>query len=112
MINVSDFESLEALADYVHQVDSDDALWQQMAAQPALIDGQYSKEHQTELFLAFLRNIINQPLEQAQRRNRLMWGRMYVDDRCRQVRSWDFRLWKAYHKWVYKTKNYVKSLIR
>ena len=112
MINVSDFDSLTALVDYVHKVDSDDALWQEMVAQPALADQQYRKQQQTELFLAFLNNIISQPLEAAQRRNRLMWGRLYIDDRCRQVNSWDFRLWKSYHKWAYKTKNYVKSLIR
>ena len=108
MINVSDFPTLAALSDYVRKVDADDALWQQMIAEPALLDTRYGKEQQLAALFDFLRNIISQPLEQAQRRNRLMWGRLYLDDRCQQTRSWDFRLWKTYHRWAYKLKTKLK----
>ena len=108
-INVSDFDSLEALVAYVQKVDEDDTLWQEYLRQPALTDEHYSKSIQSEAFKAFLYHIISQPLEKAYRRNRLMWGRLYIADRICQTRSIDFRLWKAYHKWVWKIKNYLKA---
>ena len=104
MINVSDFPSFTALMDVVQKVDNDDNLWQQLHEAPALSDEQYAKETYYSNFKEWIRHIISQPLDLAQRRNRLMWGRMYVDDRIRQTQSLDFRLRKAYHRYVWKLK--------
>ena len=104
MINVSDFPSFAALLDVVQKVDSNDSLWQQLHEAPALNDVQYAKEHYYATFKEWIRHIISQPITDAQRRNRLMWGRMYVEDRIRQTQSLEFRLRKAYHRYVWKIK--------
>ena len=107
IINVSDFPTLADVVEQVKHVDRDEQLWHDMLAVSLLTDDNYRSECQEEALRQFLSNIFSQPLEKAYRRNRLMWGRLYIDDRVRQTRSIDFRLWKGYHKWVWNLKKHL-----
>lgn len=111
-INVSDYASIDDLVTYIKKIDSDDKLYHQMLQEPALIDEQYCKQHQLDLLHQFLSNILTPPIESAYRRNRKMWGKIYVDNRRRQSNGLLFILNKKYHSWVWKTKQFVRRYIR
>lgn len=104
IINVQQFSSVDDVVAYVKQVDADDTLFEQMVMEPALADEQFSKANQTALLKAFLANIFQQPLESAYRRNRLMWGEMYIEERRRQASNPIFKMQQRYHQWVWKIK--------
>lgn len=110
-IRVQDFPSLQEALEFVIKVDTDDTLWEGMIKEPVLMDSCYSKAHQQELLRGFLNNIFSQPLEAAYRRNRLMWGKMYVDNRRRQVSGLGFVFHKKYHLWVWKAKSWLKNYL-
>ena len=78
-INAMDYDSLDELLSAVLAIDSDDVLYQQMLKEPAMhtlgltLDGQY------QVMCKFLKNIVDQPLDKAQRYNRVFWGKKYQD---------------------------------
>ncbi len=108
IINVQDFPSIDELVAYVKKVDADESLYQQMMMEPALVDDSFSKANQIDLLKDFLANIFLPPLESAYRRNRLMWGRLYIDERRRQVSNPVFKMQRQYHQWVWKVKQALK----
>ena len=73
-INCADFESPEALARHVAEIDQDDARYLDMLREPWFRDGIEPADLRREHFEAFLANIFDQPLQQAYRRNRSRWG--------------------------------------
>jgi len=73
-INCHDFPSLEAAVEYVKAVDSDEALYRQMLAEPWFPEGREPDCLQNATFVNFLSNIFDQPQEVAFRRNRSRWG--------------------------------------
>jgi hypothetical protein len=73
-INCHDFESLEAVARYVAEIDKDDSRYVEMLSEPWFRDGVEPAKLRQEHFEAFLANIFDQPLPQAYRRNRSRWG--------------------------------------
>lgn len=111
-INVSDFPSIDALVEYVKKVDADDELYEQMLREPVLLDEQYSEAVHTPQLKAFWLQILTLPVEQAQRRNRGTWGRMYVEARRSQVSSLSYKAQKKYHLWAWKTKLLLKGLFQ
>lgn len=110
-INVLDFPSVDKAIAFVKCVDNDDELWASMVREPALADEYYSEKQQTKLLKQFLAHIFTTPLEEAYRRNRLMWGRFYIEDRRKQVRSLSFTLQKKYHKLAWQAKQRVRKLM-
>lgn len=108
IINVHDFPTVNEAVEYVKRVDADETLYEQMLMAPALTDDSYSKANQTALLKAFLANIFGQPLEAAYRRNRFVWGQMYIDERRRQVSNPFYSLQEKYHNWVWKVKQQMK----
>lgn len=110
-IRVQDFSSLQEALAFVMKVDADDQLWESMMREPVLTNSCYSKVHQEEQLKHFLSNIFNQPLEDAYRRNRLMWGKMYIDDRRRQTKGLAYVIHKKYHLWIWKAKSWLKNYL-
>lgn len=109
VINVQDFPSIDELVAYVKKVDADEELYQQMMMEPALVDDCFNKANQISLLKDFLVNIFQQPLESAYRRNRLMWGKLYIDERRRQVSNPIFKMQQQYHLLVWKVKQAFKG---
>lgn len=74
-INVMDYANIEDLISTIKEIDSDENIYNKMVQEPALnslnltLDGQYI------VMCNFLKNIVDQPLEKAQRYNREFWGR-------------------------------------
>lgn len=108
LINVQDFGSLQELVDYVKKVDADDALYQSYLQEPALADPACLKERQMELLKRFVDNIFTPELSSCYRRNRGMWGGIYVGKRQRQVSSWSY-VWKEkVNMYIWKTKQFFR----
>lgn len=107
-IRVEDFQTVDEVVDYVKKVDNDERLYRQMLQEPALTDDTYTKAHQTALLKAFLANIFTPSLEQAYRRNRFVWGNLYIEERRRQVSNPLYNMQKKYHDYVWKVKQYLK----
>ena len=68
----------------VKRVDQDDALYRKMLLTPALKSQEYSQKETYKRLEQFLFNIFDQPLEQAYRRNRELWGKHYYEKRLNQ----------------------------
>lgn len=95
-INVTDFESVDAVVDYVKQLDSDDILYAAMMKEPALVSQEYSKDQQEQVLFQFLDNIFSQSMNDSLRRNRIFWGKKYIDLRKLQVKRSNSFIYKTY----------------
>jgi hypothetical protein len=73
-INCHDFDSLEAMAERVKEIDQNDELYLQILSEPWFIEGQEPEELQNETIISFLSAIFDQDRETAYRRNRGRWG--------------------------------------
>ena len=107
---MSDYATLEELVEYVKKVDADDDLFVSYLKEPVLLDQQYCKEVQIGLLRKFIHNIFTTPLDKAQRRNRILSGKMYIDDRKKQIGSLSYRVNKKYHKFVWDVKTNLRRL--
>lgn len=89
-INCNRYASWDEVLEAIKRVDTDPALYERMLQTPALkYPERDSIEAKMDELSAFLCHIFDQPLEQAQRYNRVYWGYRYVK-RMRQHA-------KAYH---------------
>ena len=95
-INVADFASVDAVVDYVKQLDSDDNLYADMQKEPALVSQEYSKDKQEQVLFQFLDNIFSQSQNNSMRRNRIFWGKKYIDLRKLQVKRSNSFIYKTY----------------
>ena len=78
-INCLNYSSWDEVLEEVKRIDADPELYARMLATPALKHPETdSIEAKTKQLSAFLCHIMNQPLEQATRYNRVYWGRRYV----------------------------------
>lgn len=68
-INVSDYESLDAVVERIKELDQDDEKYLQMLRQPILVDPDLPRRMDAELE-AYILHIFEQPLEKAYRRCR------------------------------------------
>jgi hypothetical protein len=73
-VNCHDFDTPEAVAQHVAEIDNDDKRYLDMLRAPWFRDGIEPQSLRQERFETFLANILDQPLEQAYRRNRSRWG--------------------------------------
>lgn len=108
-IHVRDYGSINEVVRAVQRIDGNDELYRAMLAEPILADPQYGRERQLEKLKQFFAHIFEQPLEQAQRRNRVFHGKIYLEQRRRQVSGLSFVLSRWYHDFVWKIKEYKRS---
>lgn len=71
-INVSDYESLDAVVEKIKELDQDDEKYMQVLRQPILVDPDMPRRIDEELE-AFILHIFEQPLEKAYRRCRVYY---------------------------------------
>lgn len=74
-INVMDYDSIEDLMSAIKVIDSDDNLYKQMLLEPALNSQDLTLDGQYLVMCDFLKSIVDQPIEKAQRYNREFWGK-------------------------------------
>lgn len=108
-VNVREFHTIDDVVRRVREIDTDARLYERILREPVLTDSIYSKARQEKLFRQFLSNIFEQPLEQAQRRNRVFHGRIYLEARRKQVSSPSFLFYQKYHNLVWKLKESVRQ---
>jgi len=73
-VNCLDFESFEATAERVKEIDQNDDLYKQMLSEPWFPGGVEPEWLRAEIFVNFLSHIFDQEHESAYRRNRTRWG--------------------------------------
>lgn len=78
MIFANEYDSAEEVAKRVEQVDRDDELYLSMLREPAFLDEDYVARKWKEVE-AFLFSVFDQEKEDAFRRNRAFWGKLYLD---------------------------------
>lgn len=78
-INVMDYASIVDLISAIKEIDSNDNLYQQMLKEPALNNQDLTLDGQYQIICKFLKNIVDQPLEKAQRYNREFWGKRIAE---------------------------------
>jgi hypothetical protein len=87
-IDVNSFGSVEEAIELIKRIDNDDDLYMQMLATPALnddcLDIWMKKQNELE---EFLYHIIDQPYNDAFRRNRVFWGEIY-EKRYRDMKKY------------------------
>lgn len=67
-INLNEFENIEQAVSFIKRIDQDKNLYENIQRQPAFKDSEYVRKKEKEIE-EFLLKIINQPIEQAYRRN-------------------------------------------
>lgn len=83
-IFVNDYESLDEVVDKIKEIDQNDELYLKYLSAPALLDlEKFDREKQVKQFGEFIRNIFSQEKEKAFRRNKVVWGKRYLDEMCR-----------------------------
>lgn len=97
-INVRDYASVEEVARRVREIDNSDEIYYQILHQPTLISEQYTQQYQMKELKLFLDNIFCNSFETAKRRNRIFWGRKYIDMRSTQTRRASSFLFSTYWK--------------
>lgn len=76
-INCHDYPTLNEVVSRVIEIDQDEALYRQMLAEPWFPNNTEPKILSGDSIKSFLKNIFDQPLEEAYRRNRSRWGMKY-----------------------------------
>ena len=83
-INVSDYESFDAVVERIKELDQDDEKYLQMLRQPILKDPTLPERIDEEMG-KFIQHIFEQPLEQAYRRCRVYYPRYHDDYLARAI---------------------------
>ncbi len=95
-INVNDFASVDEVVNRIKMIDNSDELYLQMMREPALVSEAYNREKQMAVLKRFSDNIFCCPKEEAKRRNRIFWGRKYIDLRLTQERRSNSIFFRSY----------------
>ena len=95
-INVNDFASVDEVVNRIKMIDNSDELYLQMMREPALVSEAYNRESQMAVLKRFSDNIFCCPKEEAKRRNRIFWGRKYIDLRLTQERRSNSIFFRSY----------------
>lgn len=95
-INVNDFASVDEVVNRIKMIDNSDELYLQMMREPALVAEAYNRENQMAVLKRFSDNIFCCPKEEAKRRNRIFWGRKYIDLRLTQERRSNSIFFRSY----------------
>lgn len=76
-ICLKDRNEMDEVIQKVRELDQDDEKYMKMLREPALVEPNKGYDYSWDEFEVFLRNIIEQDLEKAYRRNRVFWGNYY-----------------------------------
>jgi hypothetical protein len=76
-INCHGYPTLDEAVSRVIEIDQDEVLYRQMLAEPWFPNNTKPKILSEDSIKSFLKNIFDQPLEEAYRRNRSRWGMKY-----------------------------------
>lgn len=90
-INLHDFDSFDKVIDYIEKVDSNDEMYLDMLKQPAMVSDDFCNNKYSEL-RNFLVRIIEQPIEEAYRRDRIGYGKRQEKDRQNWIRAKNDRI--------------------
>lgn len=105
-INCADYESFDAVIEKIKELDQDDEKYLEMMRQPILVDPKYPQRILDDLD-AYVRYIVDQPLERAYRRSRVYmpshYEQMIVRMNHREYHSWKVKLKKAIKKIIGRT---------
>lgn len=80
-VNAGEYETLDDVVARVKEIDESPELYMSILREPALLATTPSVDIEIAEFEKWLINIFEQPIEKAQRRNREMHGRWYVEKR-------------------------------
>lgn len=116
-IDVGIFASLDEAMDYIIAIDQDDERYKKMLLTPALkSQNQEIWEEKQEELEQYLYNIFSQEKEDAFRRNRVFWGKIYSNWYVEKIREYAILhnnwLNRAYRKVVVFLKPIVKKVLR
>ncbi len=100
-INVSDYESLDAVVESVKELDQDDEKYLNMLRQPILVDPDLPRKLDQELE-QFILHIFEQPLEKAYRRCRVYYPKWQDEFLASAIEP----------TWGYKLKQKMKHLLK
>lgn len=78
-INVHNYNNVNDLTKDIIKIDNNNDEYFNYLKEPALLSSQYSSTTYNQKLKDFLSNIIEQPIEKAQRRNRYFWGEIYIN---------------------------------
>nr|MCR4587875.1 hypothetical protein [Lachnospiraceae bacterium] len=87
-IHITDEASIPAAIERIKAIDQDAALYRKVMETPALRDIKDLSATKQEELQKFLFHILDQPLEQAYRHNRVFWGKYYLDQQVAYVNSY------------------------
>ena len=108
-INVQDYSTIDEVVELVQRIDTDDKLYEEILREPVLTDQNFSKKEQIKLFKNFLKSIFSQSIESAQRRTRVVWGELYLEDRKKQVKSLTYVLREKFVFGLWKIKSSIRK---
>ena len=95
-VNVNDYASLDEALARVRELDQDGSQYLEMLREPALLPDAPTIDAEIQRLTDWLRNIFDQPLSEAGRRNRDSLGNLYIRDR--RYLYWQYRIRKCIKK--------------
>lgn len=97
-INIADYPNLNDAVDAIKKVDSSPKLYEEMICQPVFADSWNNVSYE-KAFDAFLRHIFEQPIDQAYRRNKILWGSNYDQTMNDWFAAWEEK--QAFPRWKF-----------
>lgn len=86
-INVNDYQSIDDVVKKVREIDNDDHLYLSILKEPALLHAEIDcYDNKYRPVLDFMKNIVEQPIDQAKRYNREFWGKRYRERECQLIK--------------------------
>lgn len=87
-IDIRDYDTLQDVVDKIIELDQDDEKYMEMLRQPVFVDPNYVEKKVADLE-TFIRNIFDQPLEQAGRRSKFHMPNDYEKMLIEHKKTWD-----------------------
>ncbi len=93
-INCHEFDSLDAIVKRIQEIDKDEALYLKILGEPFFVNEEVPKDLKEETIVAQFRHIFSTG-STAARRDRHVWGKIYEEQRKREIRP-SLRDWLNY----------------
>ncbi len=95
-IRVMDYPNLEAVVERVKELDNDDDAYLNMLKEPAWDSTQFGLDSYTQKLADFLKNIVEQPKENAFRYDRIWYGTIYKNVQKHLLKQSNRTLWEHF----------------
>lgn len=99
-INVHDYASLDDVVEKVVELDNNDDAYLAMLREPAWIDEEYSVDNYTKKLALFLKHIVDMPIEQAYRYDRVWYGNIWKQTMKRMRDSTTLSMRSFLKQWI------------